>query len=103
VPVIGEELIVNGVRNLRGMVRDAISPQRAYNFWISSITEKIALSHQGARHRRVGQLEGHEAKWNNSELRNYPYLEYNAVDVNGTSCRRRSVIPTTPTSAPRCR
>lgn len=83
VPVIGEELIVNGKRDLRGMVRDAISPQRAYNFWISSITEKIALSTKAPIIAAFGQLEGHEEKWNNANHRNYPYLEYNAMDVSG--------------------
>lgn len=84
IPVLGEELIVNGRRNLRGMVRDAISPQRAYNFWISSITEKIALGTKAPIIAALGQLEGLEEKWNNANVRNYPYLEYNAVDVNGT-------------------
>jgi hypothetical protein len=83
IPVIGEELIVNGRRNIRGMVRDAISPQRAYNFWISSITEKIALSTKAPVIAAAGQLEGHEEKWQNSNNRNYPYLEYNPIDMNG--------------------
>jgi hypothetical protein len=83
IPVLGEELIVNGRRNLRGMVRDAQSPQRAYNFWISSITEKIALGTKAPVIAAAGQLEGHEHKWNTSNVRNYPYLEYNPVELNG--------------------
>jgi portal protein len=83
VPVIGEELIVNGRRNLRGMVRDAQSPQRAYNFWLSSITEKIALSTKAPVIAAAGQLEGHELKWNQANTRNYTYLEYNPIEVNG--------------------
>jgi len=83
VPVIGEELIVNGRRNLRGMVRDAQEPQRAYNYWISSITEKIALGTKAPVVVAFGQLDGHETKWNQSNRRNYPYLEYNPIDVNG--------------------
>lgn len=84
VPVLGEELVVNGRRNLRGMVRDAQSPQRAYNFWISSITEKIAIGTKAPVIAAFGQLDGHEEKWKQSNVRNYPYLEYNPIDVNGT-------------------
>lgn len=84
VPVLGEELVVNGRRNLRGMVRDAQSPQRAYNFWISGITQKLALSTKAPVIAATGQLEGHETKWNQANIRNYPYLEYNAIEVNGS-------------------
>lgn len=83
VPVLGEELIVNGKRDIRGMVRDAISSQRAYNYWLSAITEKLALSTKAPVVAAVGQLEGLETKWNNANRRNYPYLEYNPIDVNG--------------------
>lgn len=83
VPVLGEELIVDGKKNLRGMVRDAQSPQRAYNFWVSATTEKIALSTKAPIIAAVGQLDGHQAKWNSSNKRNYAYLEYNPIDAAG--------------------
>lgn len=83
VPVIGEELTVNGRRNLRGMVRDAISPQRAYNYWLSAITQKLALSTKAPIIAAMGQLEGHEDKWKQANYRNFAFLEYNAVTAEG--------------------
>src|SRR5262252_9098480 len=44
VPIEGEKLVVNGKRNIRGMIRDAKDPQRTYNFWVSAETEMIALA-----------------------------------------------------------
>jgi hypothetical protein len=84
IPVIGEELVVNGRRNLRGMVRDAKEPQRAYNYWISNMTERLALASKAPIIVAEGQLEGHTAKWNQSNNRNYPYLEYRPIDLNGS-------------------
>ena len=83
VPVLGEELMVDGKRNLRGMVRDAQSPQSAYNFWVSAMTEKLALGTKAPVIAAAGQLEGHELKWNSSNTRNYAYLEYNPIELNG--------------------
>lgn len=84
VPVLGEELIVDGEKNLRGMVRDAKDPQRAYNFWVSAETEMIALAPRAPVIGADGQFDGHEPKWNQANTRSFTYLEYNAIDVNGT-------------------
>lgn len=83
VPALGEELSVDGKRNLRGMVRDARSPQTAYNFWVSAMTEKLALGTKAPVIAAAGQLEGHETKWNQSNVRNYAFLEYNPIELNG--------------------
>lgn len=83
VPVLGEELIVDGKKNLRGMVRDAKDPQRAYNFWISAETEAIALAPRVPVIGAEGQFEGHEHRWAQANRRNFPYLEYNPVELQG--------------------
>lgn len=84
VPVLGEELVVNGRKNLRGMVRDAKDPQRAYNFWVSAETEMIALAPRAPVIGALGMFEGLEDKWNQANKRNFAYLEYNPIDINGT-------------------
>jgi hypothetical protein len=84
IPVLGEELIVDGRRTLRGMVRDAKDPQRAYNFWVSAETEMIALAPRAPVIGAVGQFESQAGKWNTANRRNYSYLEYDPIDVNGT-------------------
>lgn len=83
VPVLGEELVVRGRKNVRGMVRDAKDPQRSYNFWVSAETEMIALAPRAPVIGAAGQFENLETKWNDSNRRNFAYLEYNPMDVNG--------------------
>jgi hypothetical protein len=78
VPVIGEELIVNGKRNLRGMVRDAISRSAPTT---SGSRRSPRRSRSAPRRRsspRSASSKATRTKWNNANLRNYPYLEYNA-------------------------
>jgi len=83
VPVQGEKLVVNGKRNLRGMVRDAKDPQRTYNFWVSAETELIALAPRAPVIGAVGQFESTKEQWLQANRRNFPFLEYDPIDVNG--------------------
>lgn len=78
IPVLGDEVDINGQVDLRGMVRDARDPQRMYNYWVSAETEAIALAPKTPFIGAEGQFEGHEAKWKLANRRNYPYLEYKA-------------------------
>ena len=83
VPVTGDEININGVKDYRGIVRDAKDPQRMYNYWVSAQTEMIALAPRAPFIAAEGQMEGHEHKWNTANIRNYPYLEYKPKTVSG--------------------
>jgi len=83
VPIQGEKLVVNGKRNLRGMIRDAKDPQRTYNFWVSAETEMIALAPRAPVIGAVGQFETTKEQWLLANRRNFPFLEYDPVDING--------------------
>ena len=83
VPMQGEKLVVNGRRNLRGMVRDAKDPQRTYNFWVSAETEMIALAPRAPVIGAVGQFETTKEQWLLANRRNFPFLEYDPIDING--------------------
>jgi hypothetical protein len=83
VPVTGDEININGVIDYRGIVRDAKDPQRMYNYWVSAQTEMIALAPRAPFIAAEGQMEGHEAKWNTANIRNYPYLEYKPKTISG--------------------
>jgi len=83
VPVTGDEININGVKDYRGIVRDAKDPQRMYNYWVSAQTEMIALAPRAPFIAAEGQMEGHEYKWNTANIRNYPYLEYKPKTVSG--------------------
>ena len=83
VPVHGDEIIMNGERDLRGMVRDARDVQRMVNYWESALTEGIALAPKAPFIIAKGQVENFEFKWNSANKRNWPYLEYNPIDSAG--------------------
>lgn len=84
VPVLGDELWVDGKRRLEGIVRSVKDPQRMYNYWSTAITETIALAPRAPWIGAEGQFAGHERKWAESASRNIPYLEYNPKSINGS-------------------
>lgn len=84
VPVLGDEIDLNGKRDLVGIVRYARDPQRMYNFWVSAETEMIALAPRTPIIGAEGQFKGHEAEWRRANVRNLPYLEYVPKALEGT-------------------
>jgi hypothetical protein len=84
IPVLGDELDINGQVDYRGMVRDARDPQRMYNYWVSAETETIALAPKSPWVGAEGQFEGHEAQWKLANKRNFPYLQYKIKSVGDT-------------------
>lgn len=83
VPVLGDEIDLNGELDLKGMVRDAKDPQRMYNYWVSSETEMIALAPRAPFIGYEGQFEGHEAQWKFANRRNFPYLQVKGITIGG--------------------
>lgn len=83
IPVIGDELDVDGKRILEGIVRHAKDPQRMYNYWATNETETIALAPKAPFIGAEGQFEGHESKWQTANIQNHAYLEYKPVSLNG--------------------
>ena len=80
---VGKESWVNGKRVLWGLVFPAKDALRMYNYVISSIVERFALAPKAPFIGAVGQFEGVEDKWQQANTANFPYLEYNPVDVQG--------------------
>lgn len=83
IPVLGEELDIEGKVTLSGLVRYAKDSQRMYNYWVSSETETIALAPRAPWIGAEGQFEGHERQWLTANQRNWPYLEYKIKSVDG--------------------
>ena len=84
VKVIGKESWVDGKRVSWGLVRPAKDSLRMYNYWASTITERIALSPQAPFIGAVGQFATGADRWQNANRVKYAFLEYDAIDVNGT-------------------
>jgi hypothetical protein len=83
IPVLGEELDIDGKRILKGIVRDAKDPQRMYNYWASAETETIALAPRAPFIGVEGQFEGYESEWNTANVRNHAFLQYKAKTIGG--------------------
>jgi hypothetical protein len=83
VPVYWTSVVMDGKRNLRGLVYDAMDPQRMVNFWQTSITESIALAPKAKWLIAEGQDEGHENEYKNANLSSAPVLRYKPTDVTG--------------------
>lgn len=82
---IGKEKIVDGRRILWGLVRPAKDSLRAFNYWISALTEKMALAPKAPFVGAVGQFASQGDKWDKANVNNYAKLEYDAIDVNGNA------------------
>lgn len=96
IPVIGEDIDVDGRRIIKGMVRDAQDPQRMYNYWASAQTEMIALAPKAPFIAALGQIEGLKAIWEQANTQNFAYLPYNPVANGGIAVpppQRQNVEP----------
>ena len=83
IPVLGDELDIDGKRILEGIVRNAKDPQRQYNFMSSATTETIALAPKAPFIGVAGQFENFESDWQRANISNVPFLQYNNISVNG--------------------
>lgn len=81
IPVLGDDLDVNGKRHIAGLVRHAKDPQRMYNYWVSAATELIALAPKAPFVAAEGQIKNHEAEWRDANVRNFAVLQYKPVDT----------------------
>lgn len=77
VPVWGEEVIIDGKRHVRSMIRDAKGAQTMFNFWRSATTELVALAPRAPWVGPEGFVPpGQEEKWATANTRSHSYLEY---------------------------
>jgi hypothetical protein len=83
-PVYGDEIDVEGKVNRFGIVRNAKGPAKAYNVMMSGATEEVALRTRAPYVGAAGQFDGFEDQWAQANVRTFPYLEYNPVNVDGS-------------------
>jgi len=82
-PVYGAEVDINGKVFRSGMIRNAKDPAKMYNVWMTAATEEIASRAKAPYIGAEGQFEGHEKKWRQANVRNFPYLEYKPKTADG--------------------
>ena len=95
-PVWGEEVVSEGRRWFRSMIRDAKDPQAMFNFWRSASTELVALAPKAPFIGQEGFIpKGRKSKWESANTRSYAYLEYS----KGASPPQRQAFAGVPAGA----
>jgi hypothetical protein len=82
IPFIGQQINVNGEKRFIGMVRNAKSPQRMYNYFFNAAIETIALAPRAPFIMAQAQVEGYEEVWATANSKNNAYLPYHPVTVD---------------------
>lgn len=85
VPLIAEEIIVDGVYDWKSHTRAMIDPQRMYNFWASTAVEYGANQTKTPWIAAVQAIENYEVYWNNANRVSNAVLPYNAFMDDGTT------------------
>jgi len=81
IPFIAYDFDVDGERELSGIVRNAKDAQRSINYFRSYAAEVIALAPKAPWIGAKGQFK--DGKWQNANVVNYAYLEYDMVASSG--------------------
>lgn len=82
VRVVGQETIIDGNLDRKGMVRNLKDPQRNMNYWVSAGAMQVALQTNVPW---VGPAKAFEniTAWQDANVKRYAYLPYNHVDDQG--------------------
>lgn len=83
IPVLGEDIDVDGKRHLTGMVFNAMDAQRQYNYMRTAQTEAIALAPKAPFVAAIGQIENFEQIWQTANINTYSVLPYTPMTVDG--------------------
>ena len=85
IPMIGQELNVNGRKHLISLMRYLKEPSKMYNFWYTAITEQISNAPKSPWLVAEGQIEDYKDEfWSKANKKNLPYLPYKATFENGS-------------------
>lgn len=82
VRVVGQETIIDGQLDRKGMVRNLKDPQRNMNYWVSAGAMQVALQTNVPW---VGPAKAFEniKAWEDANVKRYAYLPYNHEDDQG--------------------
>lgn len=83
IPIYGEDYWVDGERYTCGAVRRAKDAQKVLNFTTSLQAEIIDLNAKAPYIGAAGTFDTFEDNWRDANRKNFGYLEYNPIDVNG--------------------
>lgn len=91
IPVYGKRGFVDNTERIQGHVRLGKDVQRLYNMLVSQLADIAAMSPRAKPIFLPEQVRGHESKWAEDNVKNYPYLLVNPIkDQSG------NLLPTGP-------
>lgn len=76
IPVYGDEVIVEGKRYFRSLIRDAKDPARMHNYWRTTSTELVGLAPRTPFIGQKGAFKTDAAKWASANNSSHAYIEY---------------------------
>jgi hypothetical protein len=83
IPLLGQEINVNGEKKWLGIVRYAKAPQKMYNYSFNSWIEVMALAPRAPYVAAQEQIEGYEDYWKTANSKNHAYLPYHPITEAG--------------------
>lgn len=98
VPVYGDEVVVEGKRYFRSLIRDAKDPQRIFNYWRTAATELVALAPRVPFLGPKGAFVTDAAKWATANTQSHSFLEYDVVS-GGAPPQRQQLGSEVPAAA----
>jgi len=93
VPVLGEEIRIGRKVIRKGIVRDAIDPQRMVNYFHSAHTETVALQPKAPFIGTETNFAKYQEMWEQANSQNLPYLVYEPDSKNGGTGPQRVQPP----------
>ena len=94
VEVCGDKVVLDGKIYKRSLIRDAKDPQQMYNFWMTAMTETIALAPKAPFLLTAQEIQGYEAMWDEAPLKNRMYLLFNQMGGRVPARERPPEVPT---------
>ncbi len=83
IPILGEELNVDGKCVLRGVIEPAMDAQRMINYTFSAAIESAALAPKSPWLVAEGQTTAYKAQWQTANTVNHSVLNYTPVSLLG--------------------
>lgn len=81
---VGEETVIDGELDRKGLTRALKDPQRMFNYNASGSVEFGALQSKSPWTAPADAIEGYETYWNNANTDNFSVLPWNHMDDEGT-------------------
>lgn len=90
VSIYGPTLIVDGDRDIRGIIRHSKDSQKMLNYMASSAVRRIGSANKAPWIVDITSVKGYEKQWSTANTENWSMLPYNSIDPNNP---QRSLPP----------